>query len=207
MPNMGSEEEHYQEFKYPYVYPLDDPLDTTHGELLESLTPLENVFVRWMLDVGVASDAIERRVDPRHPFNFVIHSHQTLLRRKTVRDVLKKINSDAPYVQLYKANHMLSVLHGEIQHLRVARRSRRFTGDGVIEEYLAGKKSRQECELMEVEMLLKCLTLAKEITGNVSAPLSESQPSGENRSLDRVLGEAEKLIFGTDAGTGLSPKE
>jgi hypothetical protein len=207
MPNMGNNStETYQEFDYPHVLPVDDPLHMMDTNLLDGLTPLEKAFVRWVFDVGVPSSAMEMLIHPAHFFDLTIQNHQVLLNRKTVLDKLGKIKVSAPYVTLYTSDHILSILHGEIQHLRKARRSTRFSGPNADETYLMGKKSRHEEELLEMDMLLKFIQLAKEVTTHVGPSNPQSGAGGENRSVDRVLAEVEKLIDGREAGTGVPPE-
>lgn len=177
-----------------FLTPPYDMVDQLGYRMIDGTSPLEDTFIRWVL---LTNDPAEAFRSIRHPALPVVDFGVTpddLLRRPNVRQNLKKIRDMKPFIQLYSADYMLSIVHEEVEHLRLRNRKKRFD-DG---QSINGKKSRNEEENNTIETLMKCLdtarNLVKEADDATSGNPSAADASSVRSSVDRVVAEAARLI-------------
>jgi len=194
IPKHENEDDRH-EYHYPYVLPEITEIISLSKEDSQSLTPLENAFLLWYFKLNNAEESVNRLIHPAHYFEIKTHGHKILLARPHVQDIIKKARQDLPYLKLYSVEYMAKLLHEEVENLRIKNRKERFHGPAARPE-LYGKVPHRE-EMLEVDMLLRCLEILErmvEVRKNSDA--STTQPSNENRSIDRVLTEAQAFING-----------
>lgn len=199
----------FYEFKYPYVLPQNDALNVIPPADLQTLTPLECAFVCWMIESGNPEVAVNRLIHPAVYFDTNTHGAKVLMGRPHVRDMLKKIKRDAPYLRLYNLDYVAAIIHEEVQYLRHSTRDNRFYGTGRDEGRYLGKLSIHQEEMTEVKALhdyLQLLVKMNEVAmshntgkdGNSTDPKSGGQDSG----VDRVIAEAHAAIKAREGRTG-----
>lgn len=194
--------QNYYEFQYPYVMPKEDILELLGEEMNRSLTPLENTFVRWFIQVGNSNVALQNLIHPAHPFDVKNYSAAKIMSRPSVKDVIKQVKKKCPYLRLYNADYMVELLHDEIQHLRFKTRNGRYYGQNANLNAYGGKKSLHEEETADMDLLLRCLEMVGKLTSQVKVgdeSAAGSQSSNTNLSVDRVIAEAQRLINGAKA--------
>lgn len=185
----------YLEFKYPHVLPEIEIASVLTPTELSNLTPLEHAFVLWFIETNDSETSFRRLIHPAHYFDLNVINVKALMTRPLVRETIKKVKRDCPYLKMYSLDYIAGVMHDEVQYLRFTNRNPRYYGDGFREEIYNSRKSRQEQELAEIAMLKDYLELLvrmnEAVTKNESA---NPEPSGKNSSIDRILAEARDAI-------------
>jgi hypothetical protein len=171
-----------------------------------TLTPLEDAFIRWYLVCGSADVALKSLIHPAHYFDTDKYTAKSIKSRPHVRDTIRKIKKSTPHLRLYAANYVVSLLHDEVQYLRM--RTRVYRYDVVNGPRICnGKKSIHEEEATDIELLLRCLELIKGInpeTAEHAAP--QTAPGNENISVDGLIAQAHELIERAKENAGGQPR-
>lgn len=188
--------EQWYEFEYPYVLPQNDVVHLLSPETIASLTPLEAVFIMWMMECGNPELAVNRLIHPAHPFDIVNYGAKALIARATVGDTLRQLKKSCPFLKLYNLDYIAGIIHGEVSFLRRDHREARFYGPAADINRFTGKKSIHEEEMAEIAELrsyLELLVKMNEASKNVDPSNPESRR--ENSRIDRVLAEAQQSIL------------
>jgi len=200
---------HYQEFDYPYVYPEDDVVSDVGGEILEKLTPLEQVFVLWLVRVDNPIEAVQRLMRPSKPFDANVSNGLEIRLRRTVSDALNKIRKKFPYLSRYTADYTLGLIHEEIEWLRARHRRQRYEKDsGFVSRMCNGKNSVHSEEIEDTRLLIELLKLTQQLTSIQAADGSHipgATPSESDGRVNRVLAQAEEQILGRKTGDARPP--
>lgn len=196
----------FQEYGYPYVYPDDDIVSDVDDGLLKNLTPLEQVFVRWMLRTDNPEEAVSRLMRPSKPFDTTVSNGYAIRARPTVTEVLNKLRKKFPYLSRYTADYTLGIIHEEIEWLRARHRRKRYEGDtDFIARMCNGKNSVHSEEIEDTRLLVELLKLTQSLT-SIQASDGSHLPGTESGDADgrtrRVLAQAEERILGRKAGDG-----
>lgn len=199
----------YQEFNYPYVSPDDDAIESVAEGDLNNLTPLETVFVLWVMRVQDPNEAVKSLMRPSFHFDENVSRGREIRLRPAVSDAINKIRKKFPYLAKYTTDYTLGLIHDEIEHLRAKNRRKRYTDVGFVNQMLTGKKSLHEEEVADTQLLIEFLKLTKDLT-NMGGPDASNVPttasSDSNLSVNRVLAEAQRQIVGREDGDGGPPR-
>jgi len=192
----------YYEFHYPYTLPQGQVVTLLKPEIIDTLTPLEAVFIMWMMECGNGELAINRLVHPAVPFDLVNYGAKVLLARPLIRDTLRTLKRECPFLKLYNLDYIAGVIHGEVTFLKRESREKRFYDATADLSRFSGKKSIHEEELAEMAMLKDYLELLVRMNemAKKDAANDTAKPSVESGSIDRVLADAQKAIARREAG-------
>lgn len=195
--------QHYQENKYPYVYPKGDLVISADDGILANLTPLEGVFVQWVLQVDDPEEAITSLMNPAYPFDRTVSNGQEIRLRPTVVDAINKFRKKFPYLSKYTADYTLGLIHEEMEYLRARNRRKRYNEQEFLDRMCNGKRSAHEEEIAEVQVLIDLLKLTKDLTTGQTPDgsfLPAAAPGDTDSGINRVLAEAQERILGRQAG-------
>jgi len=192
----------YYEFHYPFVLPEGQVVTLLKPEVIETLTPLEAVFIMWMMECGNGDLAINRLVHPAVPFDNTNYGAKVLLSRPHVKDTLRSLKRECPWLKLYNLDYIAGVIHGEVTFLRRENRENRFYGPNADLSRFSGKKSIHEEELAEMAMLHEYIELLVRMneTAKANAENDPAKPGDQTSSIDRVLADAQKALARREAG-------
>lgn len=195
----------YFEYNYPVVLPDNEVLDILDFALTQALTPLENAYVRWMMELSNSQMAVENL---RHPAYFYDDKRfgVTYFKHKShITKLLQEIRRRCPYLKLYSCDYIAGLLHDEIQNLRGPHRKDRLYGPSANPAITTGKKSLHDQEMEEIDRLLECLKqiqTLKEAAGDFSNASTRDKQRDVDSSIDRVIANAQASIKSRENGTG-----
>lgn len=199
---IASEKANYQEFRYPYVYPKGDLFENVDDGILAALTPLEGVFVQWVLHVDDPTEAITSLMNPAFPFDTTVSNGHEIRVRPQVTEAINKFRKKLPYLNKYTTDYILGLVHDEIEYVRARHRRKRYEDQGFRDAMCNGKKSVHEEEMAEINAMVELVKLTTDLT-TVQAADGSQLPVTELRDtdgrVDRLLAEAQERILGRQA--------
>lgn len=198
----------FQELKYPHVEPDDICLDYAADVPWKDLTRLERAFVRWYLETGDPRESMRRVIHPAHFFDTQLQNEHEILRRPTVREFLLKAKKLTSHLRFYTNDRLAALLHEEIQHLRISSRNKRYR-DEPSDAMFGGKKSLHEEEVLDTDLLLKCLDMVVKLkeTSGIKDGVAEPGTGGPHGGVAGLNTEVEKLIGAAKGRSRPDPDE
>lgn len=197
----------YYEFRYPYVYPENNILQTlrrTHQEVddvVAALTPFEFAFLSWLLAVRDEEKARESLCTPAEAFPSGILRAEDVMKRQTLSRAYGRLSKFQPYKHYYCHDRIVHLLHQELQNVTLEKRRQRWAAPNNYNAPRLVKESLLQAEYIEAAHCLRILTLLAQINGtqvetdNTALPKQGSPTS----SIDRIITQAEQLILGRKA--------
>jgi hypothetical protein len=193
----------YFEQDYPYVFPENEVMDVIDAGMMHTFSPLENAYVRWMMETSNGTLAVDKFIHPAYWFDKENFGAKVLGSRDYLKAFLRKFRRECPFLKLYSGDYLAGLLHDEIQFLRSRERKERFYGPDADPAKFLGKKSPHEQEMAEIDRLLECLKqihYLKIATGTLNAA-PDADTGNIDNSVDRVITEAAKLIHRREGAT------
>lgn len=189
----------YFEDDYPYVLPENDIFEILDNEGFPGFSMLEIAYIKWMLETNNSDLAVQKFVHPAYYFDHASYGAKNLRGRAHVKDHLKKLRRECPFLKLYSGDYLAGLLHDEINYLTFKNRRERFHGPNAIPTHFVGKKSPHDQEMEEIDRLLECVKQIREIKVTLGLhkdadTTTAAKQSSLDSSIDRVLTETARRI-------------